>query len=275
MKYLFFPGCKIPYYLREYGISSRAVLRLLGIDLIDIEFNCCGYPIRHQSFASSILCAARNLALAQKLRLDIVTPCKCCYGNLKHAEYELIEDRSLREFINSDLEKEGLYWEKGVQVKHILSVLYHDIGIEAIKAHIRKPASGLRVAAHYGCHVLRPSNVVQFDNPFNPTLFEQLVRATGAETVEWERRLECCGNPLWGKNNSLSIQMMRKKLEDALYSGADCICTACTYCQMQFGSIRHEVFKGGNLEKKVPAVLYTQLLGQSLGIEDSALGIRL
>jgi heterodisulfide reductase subunit B len=274
MKYLFFPGCRIPYYLKEYGSSSRAVLRLLGIDLIDIELNCCGYPIRHQNYASAILCAARNFALAQKIGLNILTPCKCCFGNLKRAEHELMEDGSLREFINRELEKEGLFWEKGIQVQHILSVLYHDIGIEAIKTRIKKPASGLKVAAHYGCHALRPSNVMQFDNPFNPTVFEELVRVTGADAIDWERRLECCGNPLWGKNNSLSIQLMRKKLEDALYAGADCICTACTYCQMQFVTIRHEALKGDDLEKKIPAILYTQLLGRSLGIEDSALNSR-
>jgi heterodisulfide reductase subunit B len=278
MKYLFFPGCKIPYYLKEYGASSRAVLELLGVELIDIYLNCCGYPIRHQSYAASILCAARNITIAQKNSLDIVTPCQCCFGNLKFAENELMNDISLREYINSELKKEGLFWDQGVNVKHILSVLFHDIGIETISARIKNPVSDLKVAAHYGCHALRPSNVVQFDNPFNPTIFEELVRLTGAETVEWERRLECCGNPLWGKNNSLSIQIMRKKLEDAFYSGADCICTACTYCQIQFDSVRHEVLKKDPLEnplgKKVPAVLYTHLLGKSLGIDDTALGIQ-
>jgi heterodisulfide reductase subunit B len=274
MKYIFFPGCKIPYYAKEYGISSRAVLTLLGIELVDIEFNCCGYPIRHQSSTSAILCGARNLALARRLGTDILTPCMCCFGNLKHAEYELAENESLREFINSELEKEGLRWEKGAQVKHILEVLYHDIGIETIKNRVKKPVSGLKVAAHYGCHALRPSNIVQFDNPFNPNIFEQLLKAIGAETVDWARRLECCGNPLWGKNNSLSIRLMRKKLEDAFYSGANCICTACTYCQIQFDSIRHEALKGDRLEKEIPAVLYTQLLGQSLGIKESALGVK-
>lgn len=272
MKYLFFPGCKIPYYLKEYEITTKKVLKYLGVELIDIEFNCCGYPIRHQNYTASILCAARDLALAFKHNLDIVTPCKCCFGNLKFAKYELNRDKSLRKFINHELDKEGLRWDNVVEIKHILTVLYHDIGVEYIKKHIKNPITGMKVAAHYGCHALRPSNITNFDNPFNPTIFEDLVNVTGAEAIEWEHRLECCGNPLSGKNDNLSIQLMRNKLQNALYSGADCICTACTYCQIQFDSVRNKELKDDTLKNKVPAVLYVQLLSQSLGLEENPEG---
>ncbi|RPJ81096.1 MAG: disulfide reductase [Deltaproteobacteria bacterium] len=271
MKFLFFAGCKIENYLKHYETASRAVLGALGVELVDVELNCCGYPVRHQNIPASILSAARNLALASKHHLDILTPCKCCFGNLKYAISRLREDAELRKKINALLEREGLFWEEGIQVKHLLSVLYHDVGLEAIQAKVKNPFQEVKIAPHYGCHALRPSRVVQFDNPLAPTLFEKLVEVTGAESVSWERRLECCGNPLWERNNSLSLYMMRKKLENAQDAGADFICVACTYCQIQFDQVR-----AGQTEEyhnRLPSILYPQLLGLSMGLEENLLGI--
>ena len=273
MKFAFFSGCKIPYYLIQYGISTKAVLHTLGVELIDIEFNCCGYPIRHQSFEASIFSAARNIALAQQKKIDILTPCKCCFGNLKHAEHWLKENDSLKYEINSKLSEEGLKWEGEIKIKHLLSVLFHDIGMDALQVKIRKPFSGLKVAAHYGCHALRPNNVVQFDNPLAPTIFENLVSVTGAECIEWPRRLDCCGNPLWEKNNQLSLKLMIEKLEDALLSGAEALCTACSYCQIQVDQIRKSELKDNDWNQKLPSILYPQLLGLSLGIDEQQLGL--
>jgi heterodisulfide reductase subunit B len=275
MKFLFFAGCKIENYLKQYETSSRAVLGALGVELVDIELNCCGYPIRHQNMVASVLSAARNLALASKHNLDILTPCKCCFGNLKYAISRLREDEELRMKINMLLEEEGLFWEEGIQVKHLLSVLFHDVGLKVIKAKVKNPFQGLKIAPHYGCHALRPSQVVQFDNPLAPTLFEKLVEATGAQSVSWSRRLECCGNPLWEKNNSLSLYMMQKKLEDAFEAGADFLCVACTYCQIQFDQVRWNHLKENDFSwrNKLPSILYPQLLGLSLGLSESVLGI--
>lgn len=276
MKYLFFAGCKIENHLKNYETSTRAVLKALGVELIDAEFNCCGYPIRHQDMIASIFSAARNLAMAGKRNLDILTPCKCCFGNLKYAMSRLREDRDLRHRINLLLESEGLSWEEDVQVKHLLSVLAHDVGIDAIREGVRYPFQGVRIAPHYGCHALRPGRVVHFDNPLAPTLFEKLVETTGAETVSWSRRLECCGNPLWDRNNALSLHMMRKKLEDAKGAGADFICVACTYCQIQFDRIRADHMREPDsiLIEGPPSILFPQLLGLSMGLAESDLQIR-
>ena len=238
MKFLFFAGCKIENHLKHYETASRAVLSALGVELVDMELNCCGYPIRHQNMVASIFSAARNLALAGKRNLDILTPCKCCFGNLKYAISRLREDEGLRKKINVLLEREGLFWEEGVQVKHLLSVLYHDVGLAAIREKVQHPFRKVKIASHYGCHALRPGRVVHFDNPLAPTLFEKLVEITGAASVAWARRLECCGNPLWERNNSLSLYMMQKKLEDAYAADADFLCVACTYCQIQFDRVR-------------------------------------
>jgi len=273
MKYAFFKGCKIPYYLEQYGTSTRAVLKTFHVRLVDLDFNCCGYPNRDLHFESFVLSAARNIALAEKKNLDILTPCKCCYGSLKHAMHYLYENERLRRDINDVLAREGLAWEGKSKVKHLLTVLCDDIGLPALYASIKNPLGGITVAAHYGCHALRPSNIVHFDDPLAPSIFEDLISATGAKPVDWPRRLDCCGNPLWGKNNALSLSLMRTKIRDALESGADCICTACTYCQMQFDSIQGSVPKEQD-HAGIPSILYTQLLGISMGLPERVLGIK-
>lgn len=271
MKYAYFPGCKIPTHLPEYDIATRAVLDRLGVRLADLRFNCCGYPVRHRSFEASALSGARNLALARREHLSIVTPCKCCYGNLKHAEYWMKQRPLLRDKINGMLAEEGLEWDDDVRVIHLLTLLDEDIGKDALRSRVTRPLEGLKVAPHYGCHALRPDNVVQFDNPLAPTIFENLISVTGAESADWPLRLECCGNPLWEKNSRLSIKLMNRKLANAVESGADILATACTYCQLQFDKIRKE--QPEQKAAELTSVLYIQLLGISMGMNAEQVGL--
>ena len=274
MRYAFFQGCKIPYYLEQYGRSTRAVLKAFGIRLVEPDFNCCGYPVRDIHFESFVLSAARNLALAEKKKLDILTPCNCCYGSFRHAIHFLQENPRLLAAINDELAKEGLEWNGSSEIKHLLTVLSDDIGLPAIHAAIVRPLTGLAVAPHYGCHTLRPSDVVHFDDPLAPSIFEDLIAATGARPVDWPRRLDCCGNPLRDKNDALSHSLMRTKISDAAESGADCIATACTYCQIQFDAVQNEVLPEDGDHVRVPSILYTQLLGLSMGLPERVLGIK-
>jgi len=150
--------------------------------------------------------------------------------------------------------------------------LVEDLGLAHVQARVKHPLHGYRVAAHYGCHALRPGDVTQFDNPLAPTIFESVIAATGATAVEWPMRLDCCGYPLWEKNNQLSLALMQQKLADARESGAQALITACTYCQLQFGQVRSEHLSGTAAYNDLPAVLVSQLLGVALGLPDVALG---
>jgi heterodisulfide reductase subunit B len=274
MKLALFLGCTIPVRLKQYEASSRAVLEKLNVGLVDIrEFNCCGYPLRNIDFKVFLLSSARNLALAEKKNLDVMALCQCCYGSLKKADYLMKENASLKKEVNGTLEKEGLKYEGRIEVKHLLSVLYKDIGIEAIKGKMAMTFKGLKIATHYGCHVLRPSQVVGFDNPVAPSLFDQLVEATGAESIDWPMKLECCGAPLWGVNDRLSMDLTLKKLTDGKKSGADYVCTACPYCHLQFDKVQKMILSQRNLNHPLPSVLYPQLLGLNLGIDRKALGM--
>jgi heterodisulfide reductase subunit B len=274
MNFALFLGCTIPARLKQYESSSRVVLGKLGVELVDIkEFNCCGYPFRNSDFKAAILSAARNLALAERENLNILALCKCGFGMLKHAEYRMKENPALRGEINTTLTKEGLAFEGGIAIKHLLSVLYHDVGLETIREKITRPYKELKIATHYGCHVLRPSDIVQFDDPVNPTLFDKLVEATGADSIDWQARLDCCGAPLFGTNDDLSGDLMGKKLLNAKESGADYLCVGCPYCHIQFDTVQKMINskRGGN--HLLPSILYPQLLGLSLGIDSESLGI--
>jgi len=276
MKFALFLGCTIPARLNQYESSSRAVLEKLGVELVDIKaFNCCGYPLRNTDLKAAVLASARNLALAQREHLDLLVLCKCGFGMLKYAARILKENPSLKREINDILNKEDLNYEEPIRITHLLSVLYHEVGVEALKEHITKPYKELKIATHYGCHALRPSEITQFDDPVNPTLFDDLVEATGAESIDWQARLDCCGAPLFGVNDDLSMDLMEKKVTNAGQSGADYLCVGCPYCHIQFDTVQTILHKerGGN--HLLPPILYPQLLGLSLGVESRVLGLGL
>ncbi len=270
--WLYFPGCKINTFMPQYGLSTRSVMTALGISLDQTELNCCGYPVRHENFAAFMVAAVRNLAIAAARGLALMTPCKCCFGNLKHADHWMHQDETLRRQINALLAKEGLAWRQGIVIRHLLSVLDEAVGTDALKTAVTRPLTGLRVAAHYGCHALRPGNITQFDNPLAPTLFERMVALTGATAVNWPLRLECCGQPQTGKNNRVAMALMTRKLDDARQADAQIMATACTHCQMQFDDGQFEYGPPTGCAP-VPAVLYTQLLGTAMGLPEEALGL--
>jgi len=267
MKFALFLGCQIPAACPSYETWSRRVLGAFNVDLVDIEFGCCGQTVRSLNFEAFVLAAAKNLALAEQAGLDILTLCKCGFGNLKHAQFFLQERPALRDYVDKTLGAEGLVYRGEARVKHILSVLSEDIGPETIREKVVKPLNGLRVAVHYGCHALRPSRVTGFGDPLAPTVFETLIQAAGAEPVDWPGRLQCCGNPLWGQNNELSLSFTRRLASQADQAGADLICNACTRCQVQFSTWQGQEAEGSG-RPKARNVLYSELLGVSLGFSD-------
>lgn len=274
MKFAILRCCTTPIFLKQYESSTNAVLNRLGVNLVDIrEFNCCGYPLKNSNFEAYMLCSARNLSLAEKQNLDIMTICNCCYGTMKHVNHVMKESASTKEQINKTLEKEGLSYHGNTEVKHLFDVLYNDVGVERIKEKIVNTFSDVKIAAHYGCHILRPRQIVQFDDPIAPSIFDRLLEITGAESVPWPAKLKCCGSPLLGIDDDLSLDLTEKKIKDARQSGADYLCIACSYCQLQFDRVQKMLISKRNMTYSVPSILYTQLIGLSLGIDENELGI--
>jgi heterodisulfide reductase subunit B len=276
MKFALFLGCTIPARVIQYESASRAILGALNVGVVDIkEFNCCGYPLRNINFKAFVLLSARNLALAERQGLPIMALCQCCFGSLKKAHHLLKEDGSLRKEVNAVLAREGLHYTGGVEVKHLLQVLYHDVGITAIQKEVTRMYEGLQIAAHYGCHILRPSQVVQFDNPLSPMLFDQLIEITGAQSIYWPLRLECCGAPVRGINDELSLDLTKKKIEAGTGAGAAYLCVACPYCHLQFDTAQENLFADKKKDNRLPSILYPQLLGLCMGINEKILGLEM
>jgi len=272
--YALFLGCTIPARVQPYENATRAVLGKLGVRLVDCrDFACCGYPLRNVDQRAFLFSAARNLALANHLGLEMLVLCKCCFGSLKAAQHILRRDAAARNDIGRRLQEQGLRLDADIEVKHLLSVLRHDVGPATLKEKVTRPLTGLKVSAHVGCHALRPSHITRFDDPVSPRIFDELVEVTGAKSIQWDTKLDCCGAPLLGVNDELSTALTRNKLDMASKAGADHLCTACPYCQLQFDTVRQRLREGNDPPDVVPPVLYPQLLGWSMGIEHKLLGI--
>ena len=274
MKFALFEGCNIPARVKQYADATQAVFNKLDIELVELtEFNCCGYPVRNIDQRAFILSAAKNLALAETAGLELMAMCKCCYGSLKKAEHALNSDSDLNKDINDILSKEKLHYAGHVRIRHLLTVLHGDVGLEALKPLILKTYNGLQIAVSYGCHALRPSKITGFDDPVAPTLFDELVEITGAYSVDWPRKLDCCGAPLTGINDSLAMDMALNKIISAREAGAHYVCTACPYTHLQFDWVQSRMAGSSGAWEPLAAILYPQLLGLSMGIDEQILGL--
>ncbi|MCP4576336.1 MAG: disulfide reductase [Deltaproteobacteria bacterium] len=265
--------CTTPIFLKHYETSTNAVLGRLGVQLTDKALNCCGYPLKNYNYKAYVLASARNLSIAEKRKVDIMTFCNCCYGTLKEVDQQLKADPALNAEMNGKLEKEALKYEGGVRIQHIMEVFYHDLGPERIRKNIVKKFKGVKIAVHYGCHILRPRELVQFKGPGTTKVFDELVAMTGADLVPWQLQTECCGSPMWGIDDKLSAALTRKKIENARASGAHYFCLACSYCQVQLDRVQKRLLDEGLIADPMPSILFTQLLGLSMGIDPHILGI--
>lgn len=263
MKFAYFSGCKIPFYMEDYGLSFEAVMETLGVELVRLPFNCCGFPAKSRNLDISVLSSIKNYAIAQKYGLDIITPCKCCFGQFKHAAFQYDQDRALKEKIDTILARENLFWDGKTRVKHGLGFLHDDFGIQNLEKRIQKRLPRKKIAVQYGCHALRPFSITGFDHPYAPGIFEDLLKITGVDIVEWSKRTECCGHPIFHDTPKLSLKILQNKIKTAGDAGADLICTACTHCQMQYEMTRHSPDLNHH---HVPAILFSQILGAALGI---------
>lgn len=274
MKLAFFQGCNIPIRIEQYAVSAEAVLKKLGVELEVVEeFTCCGYPVRNVDEKSYIIPSVRNMAIAEKKGLDIMVICNCCFASLQKARNVMENNPELAAEINGLLAKDDLKYEGGTNVKHFLSVLHEDIGIEAIRKNLVNMVSDLNLSVIHGCHVLRPREITRFDDSFVPGITDELLAVTGATSLDWRGKLECCGAALAGLNNELANTLLNEKVDGALEAGAQFITPVCSYCHLQFDTTQPTVRETQENQQVLPVLLLPQLLGLCLGIEEKVLGI--
>jgi heterodisulfide reductase subunit B len=237
-KYAFFLGCIAPFRYPGIERSTREVFKALGVELADLkDASCCPAPgvIKSFSKATWLAAAARNLALAEKAGLDIMTICNGCYGSLFDAAHELHEDPKLLDEVNQILAKIGLKYSGKTKVKHFAEVLYKEVGIDAIKAAVKVPLS-CKAAVFYGCHFLKPSNIKGLDDAENPKILDELVEATGAKSMPREQKMMCCGagGGLRSQFGETALQFTKTNLVNMKAGGAEVIIDVCPFCHLQF-----------------------------------------
>jgi heterodisulfide reductase subunit B len=273
-KYLLFLGCVIPYRLSSYEISARKILDKLGVGLVEMpEFNCCGFPMDPINHDLMLTLAARNLCLAEKQNLNILTLCNGCFGTLNETNKMLKEDKKLREKVNGYLKEIGMEFKGTIEVKHLVHVLVEDVGFEKIKNAVKKPLTNLRVTQHTGCHIVRPKKLIEKDDPENPTFLKTLIRLTGAECLDYMDEAECCGNPIIGVNETIPFQMAKEKFDHIIAVGTQALITVCPFCHMMYDLNQPRIEKAFNTKIGIPVLHYPQLLGLAMGFPPEELAL--
>ncbi|MFH2104210.1 MAG: CoB--CoM heterodisulfide reductase iron-sulfur subunit B family protein [Chloroflexota bacterium] len=274
-KYAYFPGCSLEKMALSYHNSTMETTKKLGIDLIELDdWNCCGATayFHIDELLAYTLCA-RNIAIAEKEKLDLVAPCAACYKNSYFTNADLKKDPELADHINFALEEDDLQFNGNISILHLIEVFTKDVGYEAIKAKVTKPLEGLRVAPYYGCQILRPKKDRENENIENPSFFEDLMTSIGAEPVEYANKLKCCSGALIITNRHAALSMARNLLQDAITSGASVIATACPMCQVNLECYQKQVNQEFGTDYSIPVLYFTQLIGLAFGISANKLGI--
>jgi len=278
LRYALYAGCTVPVRTLNYELSARKVAQRLGLQFSEIpEFACCGYPIKSVNRYAYLLMAARNLALAETKDLSLCTLCSACCGALSEANHEIREDENLRKRINGDLsEAIGREYHGGAEVTHFIRVLQKEIGTKKIKTHLKSDLSSIHVAPHYGCHYTKPSTIYgRIEDPEDPKSLDELIEATGARSLSYEDKLQCCGGGVLAMDEQVALAMARKKLDHIRTQQADALVLICPFCNVMYESNQKKIEKAFQTEYKLPILFYPQLLGLALGIEPDELGMRM
>jgi len=259
--YTYYPGCSQHSTGLEYGLSTQAVFRHLGFGLEELEdWNCCGASSAHAlDHNLALALPARNLALAQSAGRDLVTPCAACFSRMKGTDYVLRHDPKKRAEIEAVV---GFQFTGDITVRPALAVLYEDYRPERISAQVRRSLAGLKVVTYYGCLLVRPPQVTEFDDPDDPHVMRELMQAAGAEVMPWSHATDCCGAGLSLSRSDVVTGLVSRLVERAREAGAEALVTACPLCQVNL-----EMRQSAN--PKMPAFYFTELLGLAFGLPEA------
>jgi len=266
VRYSYYPGCSLKGTGRAYEESLLPVFRALKVELAEIpDWNCCGataYMSSDESCAFAL--GARNLAIAEREKAgDVIAPCSACYLNLNKTQHYLAEYPDIGRKVQAGLRAIGMSYAGTLKVRHPLDVVINDVGLDAVKALVRKPLKGLKVAPYYGCQIVRP--YATFDDAFNPTTMDRLLAVLGAEVVPYGLKTRCCGGSLTGTLEPVGVPMAHRLLLEARERGADMVTTVCPLCQFNLDGYQGTV-GGGADEIAMPVTYFTQLMGIAFGL---------
>lgn len=274
MKYAFFPGCVLRGAASEAFKATVGVCEALGIELVEIpSWTCCGAShLQDVDEITALAVNARNLALAEEMGLPIMTACNTCTLQLKRAKEKLDSDAKLKEKVNAILAKSGYEYKGTSEVTHLLWVLASNP--ELFTGKITNPLSGLKAAPYYGCHILRPQSVMKYEDHLNPQSLEKVIKITGAEPVDFDYKLKCCGfHAFWTAEKDV-MKITGQTVDSAQKASAEVIVTPCPLCQMQLDMYQPEGREAAHTSAELPILHLPQLIGLAMGMSKEDLGIQ-
>lgn len=275
MKYLYYPGCSLKSSGKSYEESLLAVFKKLNVPVEEIEdWNCCGatnYMSINEGNAVSLI--ARNLAIAEKQGSeDLMAPCAACYMGLMKTKNYLDTDPQIKERVTEDLNKIGMKFENKIKVRHPLDILINDIGLNEIKNVVNEPLKGMKVASYYGCQLIRP--FAEFDDQRDPQTMDNIVKALGAEAIDWPLKTRCCSGSMTSTMSEIGMRMSYLILKEAKDRGANMIVTACPLCQFNLEVFQSKMSRKFGEDVKIPVYYFTQLMGVAFGLSEKELGLQ-
>lgn len=275
MVYSYYPGCTLKTKAKQLDAYARASAGALGIELKELDsWQCCGgvYPLGSDEIAAK-LSSVRALLESQKKGQELVTICSACHHVLKRVNDDMKHVPEIRQKVNN-YQGPGEEYDGGTTVLHFLELLRDRIGFDVLREKVTNPLTGRKIGAYYGCLLLRPNGVMQFDDPENPKIMEEFIRALGAEPVVYPYRNECCGGYISLKEKELSDSMVDRILDSAVYKGADALITACPLCRYNLihGGTAHSCrdTDGTVRPAQLPVFYFTELLAEALGVKEEA-----
>jgi heterodisulfide reductase subunit B len=273
MTFGYYPGCSLHATAKEYSMSMQAVCNILNVKLNEIEdWNCCGATPAHTTKEElGIALPYANLVNASKQGLDnIVAPCAACYNRLKVADHEVHHSEKLKERMN---EVVGEVAEKDMRIINVIEFFKDVLGFDAVKAVVKKPLKDLKVACYYGCLLVRPNEILKFDDAEDPTSMDELVKTLGGTPVQWGYKTECCGGSHAFPETDIVLGLAKKIFQSAQINGADVIAVACPLCHVNLDMRQAQINKKFGTNFTTPVLYITQLLGLALNIPTKELGL--
>lgn len=276
MKYAYYPGCAAEAIMKEADDTTRIVADILGIKLVDMNnATCCGAGCLDEANRElSYVINARIFAIAEKMGLNILTICSTCLQTMARINNNLKSDTRLLERTNKVLREVGMEYKGGVEITHLLWVLVKDYGLAKLRQHVKRPLSMLNIAAFYGCHTLRPGEILGFEDPRNPQSLDLLINALGGHPVEYRGKTRCCGFHTLLVNERASLKAGGKRLQEAKDKGADCMVTPCPLCDISLDVYQGEAEKLYKRKTQLPVFNLSQLVALALGVDVNELRLR-
>jgi len=275
-KFALYPGCLMSTEQYAYEISVRETMPLLGVELVDVQgFSCCGEPLKSVNQLLALFLSARNLALAEKHQLDVFAPCAMCHLALSECKNVLDKNPELKQRINDTLASEELSYSGNCKIVHTIDLLHDHIGVDEIAKHVKKPLKGVKLATHYGCHALRPSEIGRPDHSEHPTKMEAILTALGAETAEYPEKLDCCGGLLQINLDESALTKAGQKLKAVQERGFNGLVDVCPWCHKMFDARQTKAGETVATKIELPVFYLPQLVGLALGVKKEKLGLEL